>query len=100
MAMFYFLLVVAYLVVMGFLQAGLSRRTNPLWGMIIPVICFSITFLATGAVTGGDLAFWRHLRWFLIANIPTVIYLIIFGIVRIKMTREAEFERLEAQRWD
>jgi hypothetical protein len=98
--MFYFFIVVAYLGVLLFLQIGLSRRENPAYGLIIPIFYFLLICLATGAVTGGDHAFWRHLQWFLIANIPTGIYLLIYFYTRLLMARKAERELMDLRDWE
>ena len=97
--MFYFLIVIAYLIVLTFLQIGLSRRPNPLLGLIIPLFAFLMTCLATGAVTGGDHAFWRHPHWMIAANVPTVIYLIIFFYTRIQMKRNVERALAKIEDW-
>jgi len=97
--MFYFLIVVAYLFVLTFLQIGLSRKKNPLFGLIMPLIAFIMTCLATGAVTGGDNAFWRYPYWMLGSNIPTLIYLLIFLYTRIQMKRNVERAVVKTEDW-
>ena len=95
--MIYIILLIICLIGLLFLQYHLSRKQNPILGLIVPVLYFLVSWLATGIITGGGFGFLRYIRWFFIANIPTAIYLIIYFIVRYNIRCKVDLNKMKAQ---
>ena len=83
------------------LQMYLSRKPARWPGLVLPIIAFlfSLLYLLNMADFGGDrgaLIAQLLLVW-LLANIPTSIFLAIYFAARGRLRRAREFERMDAQ---
>jgi len=87
--------VLAVTIVLIFVQRRLSRKKNPIIGLIIPVVYLLLSSVIGLILTGGA-PFWQYLRWFLISNIPTVVYLLIYFFVRYKLKQNNDLDKMKA----
>ena len=83
------------------LQMYLSRKPSRWPGLVLPIISFlfSLLYPLSMADMGGDrsaLIAQLLLVW-LLANIPTFIFLAIYFSARGRLRRAREFERMDAQ---
>jgi NADH:ubiquinone oxidoreductase subunit 5 (subunit L)/multisubunit Na+/H+ antiporter MnhA subunit len=95
-AFFMTIAALAVAIVLIFVQRRLSRKANPIIGLIIPVVYFLLSMIVGLILTGGA-PFWQYLRWFLIANIPTVVYLLIYFVIRFKLKQNNDLDKMKAQ---
>lgn len=95
-----FLLVILVLAV--FLQIFLSRRKNKWLGLVLPAICMGYSLLmvlgiATYAGMSNGEIFTMFISTFLLANIPTAIFIVIYIACREKFKPDKEMEKMNIQ---
>ena len=95
------LIIIVLMALAAALQMYLSRRPSCWPGLVLPVISFlfSLLYPLNMADIGGDrsaLIAQLLLVW-LLANIPTSIFLAIYFAARGRLRRAREFERMDAQ---
>lgn len=82
-----FLAVLIFMAILIFLQIFLAKRENKWSGLILPVIAFLIGLIyplnMVAPATGVTIGFWLQmvLIW-LMGNIPTIVFLGIYFMVR------------------
>ncbi|MHC1721674.1 MAG: hypothetical protein AB9836_00570 [Aminipila sp.] len=97
-------IVVLLVILVGavFLQIFLSRRKNKWLGLVLPMICLVYSLLmvlgiATYAGMSTGEIFTLFATSFLLANIPTVILLVIYFACREKFKPDKEMEKMNIQ---
>ena len=95
------LIIIVLMALAAALQMYLSRRPSRWPGLVLPVISFlfSLLYPLNMVDFGGDrgaLIAQLLLVW-LLANIPTFIFLAIYFAARGRLRRAREFERMDAQ---
>lgn len=82
------------------LQIFLSRKSNRWLGLILPVLSFLLSWLPVfGLMDTGDT--WQNVLMItvtlLLSNISTVVLLIIYAVVREKLKKKAQLDRMNIQ---
>jgi hypothetical protein len=82
------------------LQIFLSRRPNRWLGLILPALSFVLSWLFVfGLMDTGDT--WQNILLItvtlLLSNIPTIILLIIYAVIREKLRRKAQLDKMNIQ---
>ena len=85
-----------------FLQIFLSKKESKWFGLILPIITFAYSLLTIfGLAMTDDMSWWTILgliaHTLLIANIPTVILLVIYFGCREKIKRKKALEKMNIQ---
>lgn len=85
-----------------FLQVFLSRRKNKWLGLVLPAICLGYSLLmvlgmATYAGMSSGEIFIMFISTFLLANIPTAIFVVIYIACREKFKPDKEMEKMNIQ---
>ena len=95
------LIIIVLMALAAALQMYLSRRPSRWPGLVLPVISFlfSLLYPLSMADFGGDRGAFiaQLLLVWLLANIPTFIFLAIYFAARGRLRRAREFERMDAQ---
>lgn len=82
------------------LQTFLSKKENRWLGLILPVLAFLLSFIyPLNIMSTGDSAqtIVAVIAVFLLCNIPTAIYLVIYFACREKFKRKRALEKMAAQ---
>ena len=93
-----FIIFILFCAVVAALQVWLSEKENKYLGLVLPLITFIITLLfplnmlGTGTLM-ADL--FRVMLVWLIANIPTIILLIIYYICRGKQRKNKQLDKMK-----
>lgn len=99
----FFILPIILIIIIGlcFLQAYLSKKTEPFYGMILPTVFFVIgswITLIAALNTTTNTNFGRYLSGiisnFLINNLLTIIFLLIYILSRKKLKLKKEIEKM------
>lgn len=112
-------LVIIIIVALIFLQIFLSRKSNKWLGLILPVMSLGISLIETYNITmpsriiqeqvnsNGDILskstvtsevnFVGIVIYFLILNIPTLIYLLIYFASRSKIKKKSQLDKMTIQ---
>lgn len=85
-----------------FLQIFLSKKESKWFGLILPIITFTYSLLMIfGLAMTDDMSWWNILgliaSTLLVANIPTVILLVIYFGCREKIKRKKALEKMNIQ---
>lgn len=98
------ILILAFYAGIVFLQIYLSKRENKWPGLILPVIAFIISFVVPlNMVAPGEISFSfivAMLIGFLGANLPTLLFLLIYFVGREKLRRKEQLEKMNIQDLD
>jgi 1,4-dihydroxy-2-naphthoate octaprenyltransferase len=82
------------------LQVFLSKKDSKWLGLILPAVCFLLSFLYPMAMisTGNT---WQDIGLFAVAlllgNIPTVILLVLYAALRESRRKKAQLEKMNIQ---
>ncbi len=95
-------ILLAVMVGLGFLQAFLSKRKGKVPGLIVPGIFFLFSFIwpLNMVSPNGDVDYLGMLFVWLLANIPTYIYLAIYFVCREKYRKMSQMDRMNIQDLD
>ena len=79
------------------LQIFLSKRDNRWLGLILPALSFLLSWLpALGIMDTGNT--WQTIllvtTTLLLSNIPTVVFLLIYAVIREKQKRKAQLDKM------
>ena len=98
---FILLLSLIVLVGLGFLQSKLVKRENEAIGLILPTVFFVISvvlLLSLGVLNNETDSFAEYIGgitvWFVILNIPTMVFTIIFSVHSKKQNGKKEIEKM------
>lgn len=84
-----------------FLQIFLARRESAWPGLILPLLCLLYTVLLILGISGEGMSGWDIFAaaagTFLIGNIPTAVYLLIYFLCRRERGRKKELEKMWVQ---
>lgn len=97
-----FFLVLAIIIGSIVLQIFLSKRENKWFGRILPIISFlmSLIYPLNMATPQGGISIdfvFEMLIVFLIPNIPTVVFLVIYFACRESMRKKKQIEKMNIQ---
>ncbi len=94
------ILALLFLAALILLQITLSKRESKWLGLIIPIVSFGFSILWVLGIpyylSSSGLAF-KVILVFLIANIPTAIFLAIYFICREKVNKISEIDKMTIQ---
>lgn len=76
------------------LQIFLSRRKDKILGLILPIIAFLRSLNTIFNLSEWDLSRIEILRPFILVNIPTIIFIIIYILCRKRIQRNKEIEKM------
>ena len=82
------------------LQVFLSKRENRWLGLILPIIAFLTSFIYLLNMMAGDnitQTIITAVSAFLLCNIPTAVYLVIYFACREKFKRKRDLDKMSAQ---
>ena len=99
---FVFIVLLAVMVGLGFLQAYLSKGDGKTPGLIIPGVFFLLSFIwpLNMVSPNGDADYIGMLLVLLLANIPTYIYLAIYFVCREKYHKKNQMDKMNIQDLD
>ena len=85
-----------------FLQIFLSKKESKWFGLILPIITFAYSLVTIfGLAMTDDMSWWNILgliaSTLLVANIPTIILLVIYFGCREKIKRKKALEKMNIQ---
>lgn len=94
------ILALLFLAALILLQITLSKRESKWLGLIIPIVSFGLSILWVLGIpyylSSSGLAF-KVILVFIIANIPTAIFLVIYFICREKVNKISEIDKMNIQ---
>ncbi len=82
------------------LQIFLSRRPNRWLGLILPALSFLLSWLPIFSImdTGNT---WENILLvtvsLLLSNIPTIVLLVIYAVIREKLKKKAQLDKMSIQ---
>jgi len=98
-AIYVWISLILLVIASGFAQVKLAKHEKPIVGLTLPIISFAISVVAGVAfplVSAPSLEFALKaaISWFMLLNIPTVYWLIIFGVFHKGNRTKKELEKM------
>lgn len=98
-SLFFIFLILLFYIGLSVLQYFLSKLDNKVWGLILPVLSFLISLIyvlniAEVPEAGVGAMIGLVLMVLFLTNLPTFVFLLIYGLQRKKRARLAEIDKM------